>query len=149
LAHRLHPTTYGVSTSPTTDGDLQQAERRPGFGLRILVVDDSPHLGDVLVSALEHEGCSAVVARSLPQAEHLAGTLAPDLITIDVEAGGRIGPEGVARLGCRDVPLIVIAPNAREFQRPPGQVVRVFGKPFYLAEVVAAVLETLGRATHP
>ena len=135
-----------MSTSPTTDGGLQKRAQPPGLGLRILVVDASPYLGDVLVSALEHEGCSAAVARNAAQALHLSWTLSPDLITVDL--GRAFDDHFVARLP--SIPLILIAPSFRNVS--PGlteRAARVFEKPFYLSEVVAATLETLGRAAHP
>ena len=125
------------------------AESRPCLGLSILVVDESPHLGDVLVSALEHEGCAATVARSAAEALQLARELEPDLITVDLGPDGDITPDLVGHLRLTDVPLILIAPNAGDPQLRELSATRVFGKPFYLSQVVTAVLETLGRATHP
>jgi DNA-binding response OmpR family regulator len=125
------------------------AEQRPCMGLSILVVDESPHLGDVLVSALEHEGCAATVARSAAEALQLVRELEPDLITVDLGAAGEITPDLVGHLQGQGVPLILIAPNAGDPQVRDLSATRVFGKPFYLSQVVAAVLETLGRATHP
>jgi CheY-like chemotaxis protein len=124
------------------------ADRRPCTGLSILVVDESPYLGDVLVSALEHEGCVAAVARSATEALQLARELEPDLITVDLGADGDITPDLVGRLRSHGVPLILIAPNAGDPQLERLSATRVFGKPFYLSQVVAAVLETLGRAAH-
>ncbi len=125
------------------------AESRPCLGLSILVVDESPYLGDVLVSALEHEGCAATVARSAAEALQLVRELEPDLITVDLGPDGDITPNLVGHLRLTGVPLILIAPNAGDPQLRELSARRVFGKPFYLSQVVAAVLETLGRATHP
>jgi two-component system capsular synthesis sensor histidine kinase RcsC len=125
------------------------AERWPCIGLSILVVDESPYLGDVLVSALEHEGCAATVARSAAEALLLARVLEPDLITVDMGPDGEITPDLVGHLTVQGVPLILIAPNAGDPQLRELSATRVFGKPFYLSQVVAAVLETLGRAAHP
>jgi CheY-like chemotaxis protein len=125
------------------------AERRPCIGLSILVVDESPHLGDVLVSALEQEGCAAAVARSAAEALQLARELEPDLITVDLGADGDITPDLVGHLRLQGVPLILIAPNAGDPQLKELSATRVFGKPFYLSQVVAAVLEALGRPAHP
>jgi len=119
------------------------------LGLSILVVDESPYLGDVLVSALEHEGCAATVARSAAEALQLVRELEPDLITVDLGPDGDITPNLVGHLRLTGVPLILIAPNAGDPQLRELSARRVFGKPFYLSQVVAAVLETLGRATHP
>jgi DNA-binding response OmpR family regulator len=124
-------------------------ERRPCLGLSILVVDESPYLGDVLVSALEREGCAATVARSAAEALQLARDLEPDLITVDLGPDGEITPDLVGHLSRRRVPLILIAPNAGDPQLRELSAARVFGKPFYLSDVVAAVLVALGRPAHP
>src|SRR5215210_6815833 len=102
------------------------------MGPRILVVDESPHLGDVLCSALEGEGCRAVAARTPTEALRLVRSLAPDLVTIDLGLDGAINSDLVARMSLRLVPLIVIVPNARDI--PPvvaHHAVRIFEKPFY------------------
>jgi CheY-like chemotaxis protein len=118
------------------------------MGPTVLVVDESPYLGDVLMSALEREGCAVAAARTRAQALHLADTLAPDLITIDLGGHGGIDADLVARLiddpRRRTVPMIVIAPNVRDFP----SATRVFGKPFYVSEVVSAVLEILSPDPH-
>ena len=125
------------------------AESRPCLGLSILVVDESPYLGDVLVSALEREGCAATVARSAAEALQLARELEPDLITIDLGPAGDITPDLVGHLRLQGVPLILLVPNAADPQLRELSATRVFGKPFYLSQVVAAVLETLGRRAYP
>jgi CheY-like chemotaxis protein len=125
------------------------AEPRPCLALSILVVDESPYLGDVLVSALEHEGCAATVARSAAEALQLARELEPDLITVDLGPDGDITPDVVGHLTLQGVPLILIAPNAGDPQLSQLSATRVFGKPFYPSRVAAAVLETLGRTAHP
>jgi len=125
------------------------AARRPCLRLSILVVDESPYLGDVLVSALEHEGCAATVARSAAEALQLARELEPDLITVDLGPDGEITPDLVGHLRLQGVPMILIAPNAGDPQLKVLRATRVFGKPFYMSQVVSAVLETLGRAVHP
>ena len=121
------------------------------MGPRILVVDESPHLGDVLCSALEGEGCRAEAARTPTEALRLLRSFAPDLVTIDVGLDGAINSDLVARMSLRQVPLIVIVPQARDISAEiADHAVRVFEKPFYPSHVVAAVLDTLGhRVAYP
>ena len=54
------------------------------MSLKVLVVDESPYVGDVLVSAFEREGCRASIARDRNEALHLSRSLQPDLITVEV-----------------------------------------------------------------
>jgi CheY-like chemotaxis protein len=141
-----------MSSSPVTDGDTSRHSRSPrrsGVGLTILVIDSSRYLGDVLVSALEADGCAAVVARSASQALQFAPSLSPDLITIDIDPDSDVDAELAQRLS-GSAPLIVITESARHLPAwVTERAARVFEKPFYLAAVVAAVLDTLGRTGHP
>jgi CheY-like chemotaxis protein len=130
---------------------LHQWQAHP-VPLRVLVVDESPYVGPVLVSALEREGCRASIARDRAEAIHLSRSLRPDLIT--VELGPELDSAFVTQLVCdarlRETPFIVIAPSARGVPAAVAdRAVRVFEKPFYLSEVVATTLETLSRVAHP
>jgi DNA-binding response OmpR family regulator len=120
--------------------------------VQVLVVDESPYVGDVLVSALEHEGCRASIARDRAQALSLSRSLRPDLITVELgpDLDGSFIAELVDEAAPKNAKLIVIAPSARGV--PPAiadRAVRVFEKPFYLSEVVATTIQTLGRPAHP
>jgi CheY-like chemotaxis protein len=113
---------------------------------RILVIDDSRSVGDILLCALEQEGCVAVTALSAETGLQLARELRPDVIALDVGLGCEL--IGILRNdpATRDVPIIALAAPARGL--PPmlsAKVQRVFGEPFYPAEVVTAVMETLER----
>lgn len=114
--------------------------------LRVLVVDESPHVGDVLVSALEREGCRATIARDPTEALRLSHTLHPNLIAI--EMGARVDHGFVTEL-VKDVQLqetafIIIVPSRRGVpQAITARALRVFEKPFYPAEVVATAVEAL------
>lgn len=119
------------------------------MGQSILIVDQSPYLGDVLLSALEREGCAAAVARNAAEALQLVRELEPDLITVDLGHEGDITADLVGHLRRYGVPLILIAPNASDPQLRALSAARVFGKPFYPSEIVTAVLEALDRPAHP
>ena len=112
-------------------------------------MDESPSVGDVLVSAFEREGCQASVARDRASALQLCRALRPDLITVEV--GQKLDAHFIAQLlSDTDSAFIVITPNSRGL--PPDltdRAVKVFEKPFYLSEVVATTLQALGRPAHP
>ena len=109
---------------------------------RILVIEDSRLVGDILTCALEQEGCTAIVARTAAQGIDLAQRLQPDLILADLGVGGDV----VARLShvVADVPIIVISAAGRNLgDCETGRAARVFGEPFYPSEVVAAAMDAL------
>jgi DNA-binding response OmpR family regulator len=119
---------------------------------RVLVVDESPYLGDVLASALEREACHVAVARTPAHALQLASSSLPDVIIVDLAQ--RSECDLLARLSgdraLSRVPVVLISTDPVAARRRSGErVSRVFGKPFYMSEVVAAVLETVGWPAHP
>jgi CheY-like chemotaxis protein len=118
--------------------------------LKVLVVDESPYVGDVLVSAFEREGCRASIARDRAQALLLSRSLQPDLITVEVgrEVDSSFVSQLVSDVKLQATAFIVIAPTKRGV--PPDvadRAVRVFEKPFYLSEVVDITLATLNSPT--
>jgi two-component system OmpR family response regulator len=145
-----------VSThSPPTDGDSPALSAppsaQPGHGLSILVVEDNQSVGEILASALEQEGCTTVLTSNGAAVVELAQRLHPNLITLDLAHAELRGSEVIASLrsdsSTRDIPIIALSARAHDLAPPmEGQVARIFGEPFYLAEVVSAVLQTLGRA---
>jgi len=122
----------------------------PGSGLTILVVEDNQSVGEILASALEQEGCTALLTDRPGQLVELAKRQRPNLITLDVQHAGLRSSDVIARLGAdpttRDIPIIALSARARDLPSFEGNIARVFGEPFYLSEVVSAVLETLGRS---
>jgi DNA-binding NtrC family response regulator len=120
--------------------------------LQVLVVDESPYVGDVLVSAFEREGCRASIARDRVSALHLSQTLKPDLITVEV--GSRMDAHFVQQLvhdiHLQNTAFIVIAPDKRGVPSAVAdRALKVFEKPFYLSDVVDTTMEALSRPAHP
>jgi DNA-binding response OmpR family regulator len=120
--------------------------------LQVLVVDESPYVGDVLVSAFEREGCHASIARDRTAALQLSQSLRPDLITVELspKLDAHFVEQLVDHKELSETAFIVITPSKRGV--PPAiadRAVRIFEKPFYLSEVVATTMEALGRAAHP
>jgi two-component system, OmpR family, phosphate regulon response regulator PhoB len=117
---------------------------------RILIVEDSHSVAEILTCALEQEGCSTVLARSGQQAVELARRLRPDLIALDVSQECLNGADVVAALrrdpATRDTPIIAVSARDADLESALWpQVTRVFGDPFYPAEVAAAVMQTLAE----
>jgi CheY-like chemotaxis protein len=129
----------------------EPGEPLPGLGLTILVVEDSRDVGAILAAALEDEGCRALVARTGSQALDLARRTPPDLITLDLALPGMSGLDLLAQLrvdpATRHIPIVAVSGHTAHLDPVLArQVARVIGKPFYLSDVVSAVLQTLGRA---
>jgi len=115
---------------------------------RVLVIEDSQPVGEILRCALEQEGCFVLLARTAQRGLELACRLGPDAIVLDL--GGAC--DDVAAVFCglggapatRKVPIVALSARVGDIAPALGaQVARVFGEPFYPAEVVAAVLEAL------
>jgi CheY-like chemotaxis protein len=116
----------------------------------VLVVAESPSLGDVLANALERECCAVQVARSGGEALRLARARPPDLITVDLEVSTDLLAQLQHDQRLNRVPLILITTDPGVASRSLSEpIVRTFRKPFYLSEVVSAVVETLGPVARP
>jgi DNA-binding response OmpR family regulator len=110
---------------------------------RILVIEDSRLVGEILTCALEQEGCTAFVARTAAQGIDLAQRIEPDLILADLGVGGDV-VAALSQVVGADVPIIVISASGRNLAEcGTNRVARVFGEPFYPAEVAAAAVEAL------
>jgi CheY-like chemotaxis protein len=121
---------------------------------RILVVEHSHSVGELLTCALEQEGCTAVLARNGRQGVELARRLRPDLIAVDIGqaclGGADLIPWLRADPATSDIPIIALSAPAGALEASLStQVTRAFGEPYYPAEVVAAVLQTLDELKAP
>jgi two-component system OmpR family response regulator len=117
---------------------------------RILVVDDDPHIRDVISFALEKAGMTIETARDGGEALTLFQRCPPDLIVLDV---GMPDADGLAV--CReirrssDVPILFLSARDDEIDRIVG--LEIGGddyvtKPFSPREIVARVNVILRRA---
>jgi two-component system, OmpR family, response regulator len=120
---------------------------------RILVVDDDPHIRDVISFALEKAGMAIETARDGGEALTLFQRCSPDLIVLDV---GMPDTDGLAV--CReirkssDVPILFLSARDDEIDRIVG--LEIGGddyvtKPFSPREIVARVNVILRRAAAP
>ena len=117
---------------------------------RILVVDDEPHITDVVSAYLVREGLEVDTASDGDAAFELACSLRPDLIVLDVGLPGRSGFDVLRGLRAEGVDSAVIMLTARD-----DLIDRVAGlemgaddyvtKPFEPRELVARVGAVLRR----
>jgi two-component system, OmpR family, response regulator len=120
---------------------------------RILVVDDDPHIRDVIAFALEKAGMTLDMARDGGEALSLFRRCPPDMIILDV---GMPDTDGLAV--CREirkssnVPILFLSARDDEIDRIIG--LEIGGddyvtKPFSPREMVARVNVILRRAAAP
>lgn len=79
--------------------------------IRVLVVDDSSLIREMLVKSLTVPGVVEVVGTASDGVKALAAVerLAPDVVTLDVEMPGLTGLEVLARIRDKALPVIVVA----------------------------------------
>ena len=109
---------------------------------RVLVVDDEPHVRDMLRAALTTMGAEVVTAANGAQALEAVPTFQPDVILVDMMMPGLSGTEvrdALRRTGVT-VPLILISGNKTAANEG---FFAVLEKPFdlrKLAQIVAAAI---------
>ena len=106
----------------------------------ILVVDDEPHIADLLAEALGDEGYRVRRAYDGLAALAAADEADPDVVVTDVMMPGLDGVDLARRLRERGVPVVLMS-AARTTVDLPG--VRFVPKPFDLDEMLAAVSRAL------
>ncbi|MCA2227575.1 response regulator transcription factor [Nonomuraea aurantiaca] len=117
---------------------------------RILVVDDDPHLADLVVMAMRYEGFEAEAAGSGSEAVARVAGHAPDLLVLDIRLPDGSGLETcrrLRRLGHR-FPIIFLTAMGRTEDKIDG--LRSGGddyltKPFSLEELIARTHVVLRR----
>ncbi|MGS2644565.1 response regulator [Streptosporangium sp. LJ11] len=117
---------------------------------RILVVDDDPHLADLVVMAMRHEGFEAEAAGSGGEAVSRVAGNAPDLLVLDIglpDGSGLDTCRRLRRLGHR-FPIIFLTAMGRTEDRIAG--LRSGGddyltKPFSLEELIVRTHVVLRR----
>jgi CheY-like chemotaxis protein len=82
--------------------------------MRILIVDDEPHVAEVLAKSLAREGHRADIAYSGEEALKLLASAAPDALFLDVSMPGMNGLHVLAEVKRRrpTLPVVVITGNA-------------------------------------
>ncbi len=117
---------------------------------RILVVDDDPHIREVVMFALEKAGMQGVAAADGAQALERAAQ-SPDLIVLDISMPELDGLEVCRRLRkTSDVPILFLSSRDEEIDRIVG--LELGGddyvtKPFSPRELIARINAILKRRT--
>ena len=120
------------------------------FMPQVLVVDDDPHIRQLLVFALEKAGLSAREAEDGEAALSAVAELSPDLVVLDINMPKLDGLEVCRRLRAQgDLPILFLSSRDDEIDRVLG--IELGGddyvvKPFSPREVVARVQAILRRA---
>ena len=119
----------------------------------VLVVDDDPHIRQLLVFALEKAGLSAREAEDGEAALAAVSLQAPDLVVLDINMPKLDGLEVCRRLRAMgDLPILFLSSRDDEIDRVLG--IELGGddyvtKPFSPREVTARVQAILRRARKP
>jgi two-component system OmpR family response regulator len=119
------------------------------FMPQVLVVDDDPHIRQLLVFALEKAGLSAREAEDGEAALSAVAELPPDLVVLDINMPKLDGLEVCRRLRAKgDLPILFLSSRDDEIDRVLG--IELGGddyvvKPFSPREVVARVQAILRR----
>ncbi len=123
----------------------------------ILVVEDDPHIRQLLVFAFEKAGLGAIEAGDGAAALALVATHAPDLVVLDINMPRMDGLEVCRRLrsaptqegvGKGDIPILFLSSRDDEIDRALGIELGADDyvvKPFSPREVVARVMAILRR----
>lgn len=117
---------------------------------KILVVDDSDPVREVMKSVLEHSGYDVAEARDGYEALDVLGSEVPDLVVTDIAMPRMGGVELIKRMAdspelC-EVPIVVVSANIGVVDRKKtgeGQIVAWVEKPFRLKQLLAEVQEGL------
>jgi len=123
------------------------------FMPQVLVVDDDPHIRQLLVFALEKAGLSAREAEDGEAALAAVAAQAPDLVVLDINMPKLDGLEVCRRLRAMgDLPILFLSSRDDEIDRVLG--IELGGddyvtKPFSPREVTARVQAILRRARKP
>ncbi len=117
---------------------------------RILIVDDDPHIRQLLAFALEKAGFIACEASDGEAALAMAAQAAPDLVVLDINMPRMDGLEVCRRLRAEgDLPILFLSSRDEEIDRVLGLELGgddYVSKPFSPRELVARVRAVLRRA---
>ncbi len=117
----------------------------------ILVVDDDPHIRQLLVFALDKAGLGAIEAGDGEEALALAAAQGPDLVVLDINMPRMDGLEVCRRLrAAGQTPILFLSSRDDEIDRVLGIELGADDyvvKPFSPREVVARVMAILRRTS--
>ncbi|MGH1556999.1 DUF4153 domain-containing protein [Caulobacter segnis] len=115
---------FGAESGHQTPEALTGASLNPeheAMPQRILIVDDDPHIRQLLVFALEKAGFATIEAEDGEAALARAADAAPDLVVLDINMPRMNGLEVCRRLrGESDVPILFLSSRDEEIDRVLG-----------------------------
>lgn len=114
----------------------------------IMVIDDDPHISDMITEALRDEGYAVSQAYSGTEALMLLSQTAPDLILLDLMLPGLTGEELLPKI--KDIPVIVVSAKADVSNKVGlllGGAADYITKPFHMQELMARIAVQLRRGT--
>lgn len=110
---------------------------------KVLIIDDDPHVSNMLKAYLSEDGYEVVVAHRALEGLHIADTTSPDLILLDVmlpdATGFQLCKELRRRAKTQATPIVMMSgvaryPNQKEFGLERGANEYIL-KPFQIFEV--------------
>jgi two-component system, OmpR family, response regulator len=134
-------------STPRTAGPISPADTDP---LRVLVVDDEPHIAEIVCMALKLEGFEVASANSGLKAVESAKTFRPDALVLDIMLPDIDGLEVMRRVRAvsADVPVLFLTAKDSVEDRVAGLTAGgddYVTKPFSLEEIVARLRSILRR----
>lgn len=83
---------------------------------RVLVIEDNPLSGELVIAVLESLGCDIVTAASAEQGLEVAAALPPDLILLDMRLPGMSGYDAIRVIrehpALRGLPVVAVTAQA-------------------------------------
>jgi len=136
-----------ATSAPTNaDHELERSTRR-----RILVVEDEPHLSQLVTDVLEAEGYIVIAVGTGGEAEAVLERVKPDLVLLDIMLPDADGLILCSQIQARwPAPVIMVSATKRERDRILSLRLGAddfIAKPFDTLELVARVEAVLRRAT--
>jgi DNA-binding response OmpR family regulator len=133
---------------------VSDATPRPFDGLRMLVVDDTEELAEILTFVLAREGADVAVATDGLEAVARATGEAFDVVLMDVGLPGIDGLEACRRItaGRDDVTVVMLSAREAAADRAAGAAAGAAGylaKPFAPRALVAELRALLADADRP
>jgi two-component system response regulator MtrA len=135
-----------ISAPTSANHEQERSARR-----RILVVEDEPHLSQLVTDVLEAEGYTVVAVGTGGEAEAVLDRVRPDLVLLDIMLPDADGLILCTQIQARwPAPVIMVSATKRERDRVLSLRLGAddfIAKPFDTLELVARVEAVLRRAT--
>lgn len=112
----------------------------------ILIIDDDPHISDMVSEALQGEGCAVSKAYSGTEAMMILSQNKPDLVLLDLMLPGLSGEELLPEI--KKIPVIVVSAKADTADKVGlllGGAADYITKPFDMDELLARITVQLRR----